>query len=163
MTQQICDKTVNKCFFVFHFIPDQYKTQEICDTVLSNNPSLIVYCPDKYKTQRMFHRVFYEDSFLIVYCPGKYINQTMCDETVDDSLAALKLILDQFVKSKMISKLFTALYADENILYFNEGSDDAVFSCSGMGVLNIVLNNVNLDNNLDDDDPDTIILMRLLT
>ena len=42
----------------------------------------------------MFHRVFYEDSFLIVYCPGKYIIQTMCDETVDDSLVALKLIPD---------------------------------------------------------------------
>ena len=63
----------------------------------------------------------------------------------------------------MINKLFTALYADENILYFNEGSDDAVFSCSGMGILNIVLNNVNLDNNFDEDDPDTIILIRLLT
>ena len=44
----------------------------------------------------------------------------MCDEAVDDSLAALKSIPDWFVTSKMIKKLFTALYADENILYFNE-------------------------------------------
>ena len=42
----------------------------------------------------------------------------MCDEVVDDSLAATKLIPDWFVTSKMIEKLYTALYTDENILYF---------------------------------------------
>ena len=67
----------------------------------------------------------------------------MCDEAVDDSLAALKLIPDCFVTSKMIKKLVTALYADENILYFNEDSGN-------MGVLNIGLNNVSLNNNPED-------------
>ena len=33
----------------------------------------------------------------------------MCDEAVDDSLAALKLIPDWFVTRKMIKKLFTIL------------------------------------------------------
>ena len=46
----------------------------------------------------------------------------MCDEGVDDSLAGLKLILDWFVTSKMIKKLYTVLCADENILYLNEDS-----------------------------------------
>ena len=41
-------------------------------------------------------------------------------------------------------------------------SRDVVFNCSGMGVLNIELNNINLDNDFDGDDPDTIILIRLL-
>ena len=31
-----------------------------------------------------------------------------------------------------------------------------------MGILNIDLNNINLDNNFDEDDPDTIILIRIL-
>ena len=31
-----------------------------------------------------------------------------------------------------------------------------------MGILNIYLNNINLDNNFDEDDPETFILMRLL-
>ena len=31
-----------------------------------------------------------------------------------------------------------------------------------MSILNIDLNKINLDNNFDDDDPDTIILIRLL-
>ena len=55
----------------------------------------------------------------------------------DDSLAALKLILDWFVTSKMIKELYTALYADENILYFNDDSGNVVFSCNEMGILNI--------------------------
>ena len=54
------------------------------------------------------------------------------------------------------------MYADENILYFNENSGNVVFSCNEMGIYNIDLNNVNLDNNIDGDDPDTIILIRLL-
>ena len=41
-------------------------------------------------------------------------------------------------------------------------SRDVVFNCSGMGVLNIELNNINLDNDFEGDDPDTIILIRLL-
>ena len=49
----MCDKAINRRFFVFDCIPDQYKTQEICETVVSNDPPLIVYCPDKYITQKM--------------------------------------------------------------------------------------------------------------
>ena len=46
----------------------------------------------------------------------------MCGNAVDDSLAALKLIPNWLVTSKVIKKLFTVFYADENILYFNEDS-----------------------------------------
>ena len=62
----------------------------------------------------------------------------------------------------MIKKLYTDLYADENILYFNEDAGNVVFYCNKMGTLNIDLNNINLDNNFDEDDPDTVILIRLL-
>ena len=57
-------------FFVFDPISDQYKTEKICAIVVYLYPFLIVYCPDQFKTQRM------------------------CEETVDNSLAELKLILD---------------------------------------------------------------------
>ena len=50
----------------------------MCDKVVSKNPFLIVYCPDNYKTLRM------------------------CDEAVDDFLAALKLVPNCFVTSKTI-------------------------------------------------------------
>ena len=63
----------------------------------------------------------------------------------------------------MIKILSTTLYADENILYFNKNSSNAVFNCNGMGILNIDLNNINLDDtNYDEDDPDINILIRLL-
>ena len=44
----------------------------------------------------------------------------MCDEAVEYSLAALKLIPDLFVTNKMIKNFYPALYTDENMLYFNE-------------------------------------------
>ena len=53
------------------------------------------------------------------------------------------------------------MYADENILCFNEDSGSDVLNCNGMGILNIDLNNINLDNDFDEDDPDTVILIRL--
>ena len=62
----------------------------------------------------------------------------------------------------MIKKLFTALYADGNILYFNEGSCNAAFNCSGMGILNIDLHNINLNDDFNEDDLDTVFVIRLL-
>ena len=115
--------------FIFDSIFDQQKIQEMCDRVVSEDPFLIVDCPDKYKVQRMQ------------------------EEAVDDSLAVLKLIPDWFVTSKMMEKLFPALYADDNILYFNENSGNILFSSNEMDILNIGNNNINLENNFDEDDP----------
>ena len=53
-----------------------------------------------------------------MYCSDKYKTQRMRDEAVDDSLPALKLIPDWFVTSKMIKKLYTALYAHNGLLFF---------------------------------------------
>ena len=61
----------------------------------------------------------------------------------------------------MIQKLFSTLYAGENIVYFNEDSGNVIFNCNEMHV-NIGLNNISLDNDFDEDDPNTIILIRLL-
>ena len=112
-TQEMCNKAVNRCFFVFNSIPDQQKTQKICDRVVSEDPFLKMYVPDQYKTQQM------------------------CDEAVDDFLAPWKFVPNWFVASKMIKILFTALYADENILYFNEGFGNVVFICNEMDILNM--------------------------
>ena len=54
------------------------------------------------------------------------------------------------------------MYADENILYFNEDSGNVIFNCNGMGILDIDLNNINLGYNFNEDDPNTIILIRSL-
>ena len=82
----------------------------------------------------------------------------MRDKSVDESLATWKLIPNWFVTSKMINESSTVLYADKNILYFKEDFGNVVFSCNEKGILNIVLNNINLDNNFDGDDTDTIFI-----
>ena len=87
----------------------------------------------------------------------------MCDEAVDDSLAALKVVPDWFATSKMIKKHYTALYPDDNIFYFKEDSGNVIFSCNKMVILNIDLNDINLDDtNYNEDDGVTIIHIRLL-
>ena len=135
----MCDKAVDKCPFVFHSVPDQYKTHEICDKIVSDDPFKLKYCHDRYKTQEM------------------------CNKAIDDILPSLKFVPDWFVTNKMIKKLLTNLYAADNILYFNEDSSDAVFSCNEMGILSIDLNNINLDDtNHDEDDSENITHIRLL-
>ena len=67
-----------------------------------------------------------------------------------------------FFARKMIKKLFILLYTDENIFYSNEDSGNVVYSYYKMGLLNIDLNNINLDNNFDEDESDTIIFIRHL-
>ena len=42
----------------------------------------------------MCDRVVSKDPSLTVYCPDKHITRRICDEVVNDSLAALKLIPD---------------------------------------------------------------------
>ena len=68
MTQKACDKAVNRCFFVFDPIHDWCKTQERCDRLAS------------------------EDLFNCILPWYIYIAQRMCDEAVNDSLAAMKRI-----------------------------------------------------------------------
>ena len=36
----------------------------------------------------MFDKVVYGNPFLLQYCPDKYKTKTLCDESVDDCLAA---------------------------------------------------------------------------
>ena len=117
----------------------QYKTLEMCDKIISDDPFRLKHCHDKYKTQEM------------------------CNKAVDDFLLALKFVPGWFVTSKMIKNLLNALYADHNILHFNEDSGDTVSSYNQMGILSKNLNNIVLDYaNYDEDDPETIIHIRFL-
>ena len=54
------------------------------------------------------------------------------------------------------------MYADADLLFFNEDSDNVAFCCNKMGILSVNLHNINHDNNFDEGDPDTIILIRPL-
>ena len=73
------------------------------------------------------------------------------------------VVLDWLATSKMIKKLYNALYPGDDIDFFNENSDNVTFSKDEMGILSVVLNDINLDDiNFDEDDPETIIHVRLM-
>ena len=62
----------------------------------------------------------------------------------------------------MIIKLFSALHADENILYFEKDFGSITFSFNEISILNIGLNWINLDDtNFDEDNSGTITHVRL--
>ena len=46
--------------------------------------------------------------------------------------------------------------------FFVEDSGHVTFCCKEMSILSVNLSNINLDNNFDEDDSDTIILIRYL-
>ena len=52
------------------------------------------------------------------------------------------------------------MHAVDNIIYFNWNSGDDVFSCNEMVILSIDLTNIYLDDSFNEDDPDTIILIK---
>ena len=86
----------------------------------------------------------------------------MCDEAGDDFLAALKIIPGQLVPSKMIKHFSTALYTYDGFHFLDEDSGVATFCCGEMCILSANFSNISLNNNFDEDDLDTIILVPLL-
>ena len=63
----------------------------------------------------------------------------------------------------MIKKLYNALFADIDILFFDEDSGNVTFSSEEMGIFSLDLNNIDFDDsNFYEDDPRTTIHVRLL-
>ena len=58
----------------------------------------------------MCNKAVFEDPFMLKYCHDRYKTHKMCDKAVDDSLPALKFVLDWSVARKMNEKLYTTLY-----------------------------------------------------
>ena len=88
----------------------------------------------------------------------------MCDKAVDDFLPVLKFVPSWFVTSKMIKNLQNALFTDnDDILFFDEDFGNVTSSSDEMGILSVDLNNINLEDvNFCEDDPETIIHVRLM-
>ena len=71
-----------------------------------------------YKTQETCDSVFTEDPFMITSCCDRCKTQWVCNEAVEDCLAALRFVPDWFVASKMFQKFLHALLANDNILVY---------------------------------------------
>ena len=112
----------------------------------------------------MFDRITSEDTFMVIYSPDRYRTQKICDEAIDDCLAALKFIPDWFVTSKILKKLQDPLLDNDDVLFFKEGFNKATFFATQMDIFAVDLDKINPyeDNNFDEDDSDTIIHVRFL-
>ena len=75
----------------------------------------------------------------------------MCDESVDDCLAALKFIPDWFVPNKMLEKFHDDLPANDDILFFNEDFNKITIFVNQMDILAVDLYEIKLEegNNFD--------------
>ena len=64
----------------------------------------------------------------------------------------------------MLEKHHNVLHADDDILFYNKDFDKVIFIANQRYILTVDLDKINLDNNnnFDEDDPDTIIHVRLL-
>ena len=110
----------------------------------------------------MCHKAVSNNSFMLKYCVDRHKTQEMCDEAVDDFLPVLKFVPDWFVTSDMIKKLHDIIFANYDILSFDEDSGNVTFSIDEMSILSVDLDKINLDDvNFDEDDPETIIHVRL--
>lgn len=69
----------------------------------------------------------------------------MCDIAVNDFLPELKLVPDWFVSNKMLEKLHTTLFADDDIAFFHEDSGSVTHFSNKIDILSVNFKNINLD------------------
>ena len=63
----------------------------------------------------------------------------------------------------MIKKLDDYLFSNDGMIFVNENSNNIIFFSNQMDTLTVDLRNINLDDvNFDEDDPKTIIDVRLM-
>ena len=69
----------------------------------------------------------------------------MCDIAVNDFLPELKLVPDWFVSNKMLEKLHTTLFTDDDIAFFHEDSGSVTHFSNKIDILSVNFKNINLD------------------
>ena len=78
----------------------------------------------------------------------RYKTQEMCYKAVVNFLLTLNFVPDWFTTKELIKKLYTALFADDNILFFDEYSGNFTFATDEMDILCVNFNNIKLNDNL---------------
>ena len=112
----------------------------------------------------MCDRVVSENNFMVACCPGKCKTERMCNKAVHDCLATLKFFQGWFVTSKILEHFDKSLLANDEIFFFNKDFNIVTFIANQRHIYAAGLDKINLDNenNFYEDDPDTIIHVRLL-
>ena len=101
---------------------------------------------------------------MLKYCPDKYKSKETCGNAVDDVLVALKFVLDWFLTNKLLEKLDSSIFANGDIFFHDVDCNNIIFPNDDVVLSNIDLININLDDDIfDEDDPETINHVRLMT
>ena len=159
--QQLCDKTVDNYPQSLEFVPGWYKTQKISDKAVNTHPYIIQFVPECYETLKICGIVVSLYHFLIVYHTNKYKTQKCLMKLW--WLSSSIEICSWLVQLKWLKIFYTVLFADEFLVFFDKDSSNAIFCCNEMSFRTVNLNNINLDNNFEEGNPDTIIVIRLLS
>ena len=111
----------------------------------------------------MCDKSFFEDPFMLKYCLDRYKTQEMCDAAFDDFLPALNLFPIGLLQVRWL-KIFIVFHSQMMIYSFlMKVLVISNFLVNEIGILSVDLNNNNLDdNNFYEDDPETIIHVRLM-
>ena len=112
----------------------------------------------------MCNRVLSKVRFSIRHVPDQCKTQQMCDEAVDDCLAALKFVPDGFVTRKKLENLDNALQANDDILFNNKDFNKITFNACQRHIFAADLDKIKFDNgnNFSGDDLATLIHVRVL-
>ena len=98
---------------------------------------------------------------MLKYCQDRYKTHKMCEEAVDACLPALKFVVNWFVTPKMLEDLGSTVFFNGDIDLGNVDLGILTLLNDGMDFVNVNLNNVCLDDDFNDDDLDTICLVKL--
>ena len=56
VTQEMCNKAVEKDLWALKDVPDHFVTQEMCNEAVQSDPWVLKHVPNQYKTQEMCNR-----------------------------------------------------------------------------------------------------------
>ena len=159
----MCNQAVDINIDASEYIAQCFKTQEMWDKPVDVDPSVIQFVPELSKLKKCVIKLLILLILVFDSIPDRFKTQKMCDKAVDDFLPTWKFVPDWLVTSKMNKKLYNTVFADDDILFFVEDSGNVSFLSDEMGILSVNLDNINLyDGNFYEDDPETIIYVRLL-
>ena len=107
----------------------------------------------------MHDKAFSEDPFVLKYCLDREKTQDVCDKVVNDISSILN-----FVTNEILKNVYNALFADDDIHLFDEGTGNDAFSSDENGIPKVDLDNIKLDDPIFyEDGSKTINHIRLLT
>ena len=113
-------------------------------------------------TQKMCEKSVCERIYMLKYCQDRYKTHKLCEKAVDACLSALKFVVDWFVTPKMLGDLGNTVFFNGDIDLGNVDLGILKLFNEDMDFVNVNLDNVCLDDDFDDDNLDTIYLVKLL-